>query len=89
MNENKESWIKDFTYIELSDREAANAILNFVMDFDIRCGEYEGNLYVIKKLNRDNFIIMLEYQHPEGDADFPWANVIYKKELEKIIEKHI
>ena len=89
MNKNKENWVSDFAFHELSDCKAAKAILDFVLDFDIRCGEYEGNSYVIKKLNREDCIIMLEHQYPNGNIDIPWVTEISKIALKDIIEKYI
>jgi len=52
--------IQDFLTTELIKEETYQQIFNFITDFHIRTGEYEGCGYIIKKYNRDNFIIFEE-----------------------------
>lgn len=46
--------------------EAAKGIIRFVLDGNIRTGEYEGNEYIIKKLNYFDFLIFKEYIAPDA-----------------------
>ncbi len=89
MEQYSEKWIEEFSYHELSDHDACKAIYEFVTSYDIRCGEYEGNSYVIKKIDRENFIIFLENQYPDGHIEIPWAIAIYKNQLLNILSHHI
>lgn len=44
-------------------------------------GEFEGNEYVIMKMDRDNFIIFPEYDDGEGGIQIPFSLSIYKNSL--------
>ena len=49
--------------------------------YEIRKGEFEGNEYVIMKMDRDNFIIFPEYDDGEGGIQIPFSLSIYKNSL--------
>ena len=53
--------LKDFLETEISDQEFYDGIIRFVYSGNIRCGEYEGNQFVVKKMDLLNFIIYEEY----------------------------
>lgn len=53
--------LRGFLDDEISDQEYYDGIIRFIYSGNIRCGEYEGNLYIIQKLDLDNFIIYCEY----------------------------
>lgn len=75
----------DFLETEVSYQDMYEAIVNFIISYDIRCGELEGNSYIVKKMDRDNFIIFLEDVYPDNKIEIGWATSIYKKSLiEKI-----
>ncbi len=40
--------------------------MNFINSYEIRKGEFEGNVYIIMKMDRENFIIFLEYDDVEA-----------------------
>ena len=57
-----------------------------IKDFSIDAGyglkgEFEGNEYVIMKMDRDNFIIFPEYDDGEGGIQIPFSLSIYKNSL--------
>jgi hypothetical protein len=45
---------------ELQYEECCDAIMDFVTSMNIRCGEYEGVHTVIKKMDRENFLLFSE-----------------------------
>lgn len=57
------------------------SIINFINLYEIRKGEFEGNGYVIMKMDRDNFIILPEYDDGEGGIQIPFSLSIYKNSL--------
>jgi hypothetical protein len=58
-----------------------HVIINFINLYEIRKGEFEGNEYVIMKMDRDNFIIFPEYDDGEGGIQIPFSLSIYKNSL--------
>ncbi len=63
-------------------------IINFIESFDIRNGEYEGNEYIVKKMDRQNFIIYVEYDNIENQRDIHSATAIYRNELINYIKEY-
>lgn len=57
MQESLQVFLED----ELSDQEFYDGIIEFIYSYNIRSGEYEGNRFVIKKMDLLNFIIFEEY----------------------------
>ena len=53
--------IQSFLEDEISDQEFYDGIIDFVSSYNIRCGEYECNRFVIKKMDHLNFLIFDEY----------------------------
>lgn len=54
--------LKSFLEIEISDQEYYDGIISFIYSYNIRCGEYECNQFVVKKMDELNFIVFEEYQ---------------------------
>lgn len=54
--------IEDFLRSEINTQELYNDIIYFITSFHIRNGEFEGNEYIIKKMDKINFIIFSEYE---------------------------
>ncbi|KAA0560727.1 hypothetical protein ACQCWA_00065 [Rossellomorea aquimaris] len=54
--------IQSFLEDEITDQEFYDGIIGFIYSFNIRCGEYECNRFVIKKMDHLNFIIFDEYE---------------------------
>lgn len=63
-------------------------IVRFVDNYNIRCGEFECNEHVIKKMDRDNFIVFLEYETKDGLRDICWAQSFCKKSLTDLINTY-
>ena len=48
--DNLNEMISEFLIDEVSNQECYDSIYNFIADQNIRTGEYEGNIFVIKKM---------------------------------------
>lgn len=84
--------LKEFLHDETSILEAKEAILSFIKNENLRNGEYEGNSYVLKKMDPVNFIIYLEYVYPDKEQDTMSRSIMrcasfYRDELIEAIEK--
>ena len=53
--------LNKFLQAEINSKEYYDSITNFISLYEIRKGEFEGNEYIIMKVDRDNFIIFPEY----------------------------
>ena len=73
--------IKKFLQAEINSKEYYESITNFIKSYEIRKGEFEGNEYIIMKVDRDNFIIFPEYDDGEGGIQIPFSVSIYKDRL--------
>ncbi|MDL4839432.1 hypothetical protein [Aquibacillus rhizosphaerae] len=56
-----EEILQAFLEIEISDQEYYDGIIRFIYSGNIRSGEYEGNQFVITKMDQLNFIVYEEY----------------------------
>lgn len=56
-----EEIIETFLEDEVSDQDLYEGMMNFILSYNIRCGEYECNRFVIKKMDPFNYIIYEEY----------------------------
>lgn len=54
--------IKDFLYSEMSIEELYKEVIFFITSYEIRKGKFKGNKYIIEKINRDSFMLYIEYQ---------------------------
>lgn len=63
--------LNKFLQAEINSKEYYESIINFINLYEIRKGEFEGNEYVIMKMDRDNFIIFSEYDDGEGGIQIP------------------
>ena len=57
---NKKEILDEFLYDEFGIEEARHNILYFMLNENIRSGEYEGNRRILKKLDIYNFIIFTD-----------------------------
>ena len=73
--------LNKFLQAEINSKEYYDSITNFVNLNEIRRGEFEGNEYVIMKVDRDNFIIFPEYDDGEAGIQIPFSLSIYKNRL--------
>ena len=73
--------LNKFLQAEINSKEYYESIINFINLYEIRKGEFEGNEYVIMKMDRDKFIIFPEYDDGEGGIQIPFSLSIYKNSL--------
>lgn len=73
--------LNKFLQAEINSKEDYESTINFINLYEIRKGEFEGNEYVIMKMDRDNFIIFSEYDDGEGGIQIPFSLSIYKNSL--------
>ena len=57
--------LNDFFETEIQNKDMYDEIFLFVSSVHIRVGEFEGNEYVIKKMDQTNLIIYAEYVYNE------------------------
>ncbi|MBM7569918.1 hypothetical protein [Aquibacillus albus] len=81
--------LEKFLRSEIMYQDLYDEIMNFIYNVHIRNGEFEGNEFIIKKMDRDNFIIFPEYTHRgENQRDIPYSTSIYKQNLIKEINDY-
>ena len=87
--------IKDFLYSEMSIEELYKEVIFFINSDEIQKGEFEGNEYILKKIDKENFILYAEYEDKEYEDKegrikdmSSTAQFIHKDKLIEIIEKY-
>lgn len=81
--------IAEFLEEEVIYQEWYDSIYNFIADQNIRAGEYEGNIFVLKKMDRLNFIIFKEYTFRDsGLREIHRSTNIFRKDLLKAVNNH-
>ncbi|PGS46514.1 hypothetical protein [Bacillus sp. AFS041924] len=79
--------IESFLEDEISHQEFYDGIIDFIDSYNIRCGEYECNTFVIKKMDHLNFIIFQEYVLQDGHRTIHESFTIFKDNLISTINK--
>ncbi|HIW33999.1 MAG TPA: hypothetical protein IAA29_14550 [Candidatus Paenibacillus intestinavium] len=80
--------IKRFLKDEISSQELYDAIFDFIASVHIRNGEFEGNYFIIKKMDLNNLIIYAENIYPDDNhREIPYSTSIYKESLLKEINE--
>ncbi len=80
--------LNKFLQAEINSKEYYESIMNFINSYEIRKGEFEGNEYIIKKMDRDNFILFPEYDDEKNGMQIPFSLSIYKNNLVAEINKY-
>ena len=80
--------LNKFLQAEINSKEYYESIINFINLYEIRKGEFEGNEYIIMKIDRDNFIIFPEYDDGKEGIQIPFSFSIYKNNLVNEINKY-
>lgn len=80
--------LKRFLNDEISSQELYEDIFSFINSFHIRNGEFEGNYYIIKKMDRDNILIYAENVYSDDHREIPYSLSVYKEDLLKRINDH-
>ena len=68
---------------EINTQELYEEIMNFITSYHVRNGEFEGNEYIIKKMDQTNFIIFPEYEDEDGEREIHAAEAVYRINLIK------
>lgn len=85
-NFSAEKILEGFLETEIQSAGLYRGIIDFIESCEIRNGEFECNEYIIKKLDRNNFLLYPEYgDGVHVDIQVPYAAAIYKNELIKAV----
>ncbi len=77
--------IEKFLEDEISYQDMYEEICAFITSTHIRNGEFEGNYYILKKMDLLNFIIYPEDLYPDNHREISYCISIYKHDLLKKI----
>jgi hypothetical protein len=80
--------IERFLDDEISNQELYEAIIDFITHPHIRNGEFEGNYFIIKKMDPINFFIYAENIYPDNHREIPYSTSIYCNNLVALINEH-
>lgn len=80
--------LERFLQAETNTQELYEDVMSFIISYHIRCGEFEGNEYIIKKMDRTNFILFPEYTDADGERETHGAISIYRNNLIKEINNY-
>lgn len=80
--------ISSFLQAEINSQELYEDIINFITSFHVRNGEFEGNEYIIKKMDQLNFLIFSEYVLQDGKREIHSATSVYRHNLLKEIKNY-
>lgn len=80
--------IQEFLKYEIYPNGMYEDIIHFITSSHIRSGEFEGNEYVIKKMDHSNFLVFSEYSTQNGEREIHFATSIYKFQLLEIINEY-
>ena len=80
--------LNKFLQAEINSKEYYESIMDFIESYEIRKGEFEGNEYVIMKIDRDNFILFPEYNDGNEGIQIPFSLSVYKNNLIDAINKY-
>lgn len=77
---------KNFLESEIFSQEMYEDIVYFITSFHIRCGEFEGNRFIIKKMDQLNFFLYPEDIYEDGSREISYATSVYKNVLLKEVQ---
>lgn len=80
--------LKKFLQAEINSIDYYESIVEFINSYEIRKGEFEGNEYIILKIDRNNFIIYPEYGDEDDGIQIPFSLSVYKNNLLAEIQKY-
>ena len=79
-------FIKQFLDSEIMDLETYKTIYDFIALDNFRFGEYEGNQYVIRKINKKH--IQIEDEVATKNTGIPCVETHLREELLPILEEY-
>lgn len=77
-----------FLQSEINTQELYDDIIAFITSYHVRNGEFEGNEYIIKKIDQTNFIIFPEYDDGKGGKEIHVAEAVYRDNLIKRMNEY-
>lgn len=80
--------MEGFLQSEINTQDLYNDIMYFITSYHVRNGEFEGNEYIIKKMDQTNFIIFPEYEDEDGEREIHAAEAVYRENLIKRINEY-
>ena len=73
--------LKKFLDSEINTQELYDDIISFITSFHIISGEFEGNRFIIKKIDRLNYFIFPEDEGKEGKPEISYVMSIFENTL--------
>ena len=73
--------LEGFLQAEINTQELYEDIMSFITSYHIRSGEFEGNEYIIKKMDQTNFILFPEYIDANEEREIHGAISVYRNNL--------
>ena len=80
--------LNKFLQAEINSKRYYDSIMDYITSYEVRKGEFEGNEYIVMKIDRDNFIIFPEYEDRAGGIQIPFSLSIYKNSLINAINEY-
>lgn len=80
--------MEGFLQSEINTQELYENIIDFITSYHVRNGEFEGNEYIIKKIDQINYIIFAEYKNEDGEREIHAAEAVYRENLIKKINEY-
>lgn len=90
----RKAYLLEFLKAEIISEEARQGILAFISNWNIRTGEYEGNVFVVHKLDRKNILVYADEQWGGWGEDETRSRLIsrcvpiYTKDLVELIQAY-
>lgn len=73
--------LKKFLDSEINTQELYDDIISFITSFHIRKGEFEGNRFIIKKMDRLNYFIFPEDEYEDEKREISYVMSIFENTL--------
>lgn len=73
--------LNKFLDSEINTQELYDDIILFITSFHIRNGEFEGNRFIIKKMDQLNYFIFPEDEYEDGKREISYAMSIFENTL--------
>ncbi len=80
--------MNSFLQAEINTQELYDEIIDYITSYHIRNGEFEGNEYIIRKMDQINFILYSEYEYEEKGREIHGAMSIYRRNLLQTINRY-
>ncbi|GAB2535650.1 hypothetical protein [Gracilibacillus alcaliphilus] len=79
-------WLQDFLDSEIMDQATYQTIYDFIALDNFRYGEYEGNQYIIRKINQQH--IQIEDEITTAHTGVPVVAVFEQKRLLVLLDRY-